>query len=144
MDVLSLLRSKNRCLEKFLETTTEFVAQWEKAGQLGDLTAFQSSRDAILRAIDLYDRKISEAVQEISSVPHPSSNFVERVRAVLEQKNRLIQKILLADEPILQKIEAEKSRIRGEIAANLKQSQLVQKFKSTWIPESGEEFDRQL
>ena len=69
MDVLSLLRSKNRCLEKFLEASTDFLTQARSTDSLPDLPAFEARRDAILKAIDLYDRKVNEAVAMLPQGP---------------------------------------------------------------------------
>ena len=143
MDVLSLLRSKNRCLEKFLQTSTDFLTKARRSGELHELVSFETQRDAILKAIDLYDRKVNEAVALLPPGKRPQA-LVAAVESSLNEKDLLVRRILLVDDQILQLIDAEKTRILKEMAANHKQTATVQKFKSTWIPESGEEIDKKL
>jgi hypothetical protein len=143
MDVLSLLRSKNRCLEKFLEASTEFLADAERSDALPDLPSFELRRDAILKAIELYDRKINEAVSLLPPGQKPLP-LVEAVKVALDSKEALIRRILLVDERILERVEAEKTKVLKEIVSTHKQANLVQKFKSTWMPDSGEEIDKKL
>lgn len=143
MDVLSLLRSKNRCLEKFLQASTEYLAQAQRSEELPSLAPFEAARDAILKAIALYDRKISEAVSLLPPGERPAS-LVEAVKKALDEKEKLIHRILLVDDQIFQRLEDEKTKTLKEIAANNRSAMLAQKFKSTWIPGSGEEIDKKL
>jgi hypothetical protein len=143
MDVLSLLRSKNRCLEKFLEASTDFLAEALRSEQLPDLPKFESHRDAILKAVALYDRKINEAVSDLKPGGFPRI-LVQAVEASLKERETLVHRILLIDDQILERVESEKTKILKEIAANQRQAQAAQKFKSAWISESGEEIDERL
>jgi hypothetical protein len=143
MDVLSLLRSKNRCLEKFLEASSGFLAQARSSGRLPDLPSFEARREAILRAIDLYDRKVSEAVALLPPGPRPQE-LVKAVEASLKEKDVVVHRILAVDEQILLLVEEEKNKVLKEMASNQKRTTLTQKFKSTWLPEAGEEIDKKL
>ncbi len=143
MDVLSLLRSKNRCLEKFLQASSEFLTQARSSGALPGLPSFEARRDAILNAVDLYDRKVNEAVAELPSGSRPKA-LVDAVETSLKEKDTLVHRILVVDEQILQLVEEEKTKILKEMASNQKRAALAQKFKSGWIPEAGEEIDKKL
>lgn len=143
MDVLSLLRSKNRCLEKFLQASSEFLTLARSSGTLPELPSFEARRDAILKAIDLYDRKVNEAVAGLPRGPRPKE-LVAAVEISLKEKDTLVHRILAVDEQILQLVEEEKTKVLKEMASNQKRAALTQKFKSSWIPEAGEEIDKKL
>src|SRR5688572_23953438 len=142
MDVLKLLRSKNRCLEKFLRYSQEFLT-YAEGGDLSTLQYFQSRRDATLKALQLYDRKISEMVAQLSPSERTTS-LIESVRQTLELKGKLIQSILATDQKIISKIEDEKKRILQELSSSDRNKQLVRKFKSGWIAEAGEKLDGKI
>jgi len=143
MDVLSLLRSKNRCLERFLQVSTEYLTEAARSEQLPDLTIFEAKREAILKAIALYDRKLSEAVTSLPPGPRPRS-LVQAVEDSLKEKDLIVHRILLIDDQILARVDAEKTKLLKEMTSNQKKTQAVQKFKSSWISESGEEIDEKL
>ena len=142
MDVSSLLKSKNKCLEKFLELSSEF---WDRAqtGDLSELVMFQTRREATLKAVDLYDRKINEIVSLMTSDKN-SPALVAEVKAALERKDALVKQILELDFKIIAKIEDEKARLVRELSSSRKSQEIAAKFKSTWIAESGEELDKKL
>lgn len=142
MDVLGLLQSKNRCLKKFLELSAEFLKSAEK-GDLSALSDFESRRDAIVRVLELFDRRIAEAIQRLPAAER-SDMLIAAIHRELEAKNTLVQSILSVDEKIMMSIEREKDRIAQDIASSEKGKNMVKKFKSSWVPESGEEFDAKL
>ncbi len=143
MDVLSLLRSKNRCLDKFLQLSTDFLIEAQRSDSMPDLPLFETQREAILKAVALYDRKLTEAVALLPPGERPRA-LVQAVEASLQEKDTLVHRILLIDDQILARVEQEKTKLLKEIATNQKRTQSVQKFKSAWIPESGEEIDKKL
>jgi hypothetical protein len=61
MDVVKLFQSKNRCLKKFHEIAS-ILAQDLENGNFETLKEAESQREAIIKAMELYDRKISEAI----------------------------------------------------------------------------------
>lgn len=140
MDVLTLLRSKNRCLERFLGLSREFVADGAPVGQL-DL--FESRRDATLKAIELYDRKIAETVPLITDQER-TPELIQRVSAELARKEVLVHQIVDLDLKIIGRIEEEKNKLLQQAAVARKGRQALSRFKSTWVPESGEGLDETL
>jgi len=148
MDVLSLLRSKNRCLRKFLQASTEFLASAEESETLPDVVEFGTRRDAILKAIDLYDRKISEAVALLPEARSPGQELpkelIDGIQAALDDKKALVHQILQVDDKILALIDAEKNRVLKDMASTQKQDEITRKFKSTWVHQSGEGVDEKL
>lgn len=142
MDVLKLLRSKNRCLERFLEVTESF---WGKAqnGDLQGLDRFQLDRDAALKAIDLFDRKIAEAASLLSK-DALTFELKQAVEKCLAEREILIHQILETDLKIIGKIEEAKSAALKDLRSSAKSREILKKFKSTWIAEAGEEIDEKL
>ena len=141
-EVLSLLRSKNRCLERYLEITTEFWVSC-KHGDLHGLDVFESERESALRAIGLFDRKIEQVAPQITPSER-TPEIVEELRALLLEREQFVHRIVDADLLIIGKIEAAKSEILREAAAVRKSRESVAKFKSQWIADSGEELDQKL
>jgi hypothetical protein len=143
MEVLmSLLNAKNRCLERFLAISKEFGEKAAESAVEG-LEQFQVRRDATLKAIELFDRKISEAARDISSSER-TPRLIDAVQAALDRKNELVQQILKADENVIQKIEQSKLDLLKELASSRKSKEVLSKFKSSWVAESGEELDKTL
>ena len=142
MDVLKLLQSKNRCLLNFLNQSKKFLAAAE-TGSLSGLQDFQNYRDATLKTLDLYDRKITDSISMLS-ISEKTAPFIRSVKDTQELKEELIRSILKTDQEIIEKIKEEKSRLLMELSASNKNNQMVKKFKSTWISESGEKLDGKL
>ncbi|MGE0616126.1 MAG: hypothetical protein AB7P04_10840 [Bacteriovoracia bacterium] len=141
-EVTTILRTKNRCLMRFLDWSIDFLKQAD-AGDLSGLEAFHEKREAILKALDLYDRKIGEIA--VGLTPEDKDPIViENVKMLLAQKEILVLQILETDAKIIERIEAEQAKIRTEITANQKAKESIAKFKSSWIQEGGEELDEKL
>ena len=51
---------------------------------------------------------------------------------------------MVIDQQVLKLVEEEKNRVARELASTNKNRNLVQKFKSTWVAEAGEEIDKTL
>lgn len=142
MDVVSLLESKNRCLRRFREVSADFLDA-ARSGDLTGLENFHLKRDAILRSLELYDRKINETISLIPT-QEEKRKLAPRVQKALDTRDALVLSILQTDEEIIRKVEEEKARIQEELAVSRKSQQTIAKFKSTWVAESGEEIDRKL
>ncbi|MBL7715660.1 MAG: hypothetical protein JNL01_09350 [Bdellovibrionales bacterium] len=145
MDVLTLLKSKNKCLERFLSLSQQFVAETPSADSLdmATLSQFEARREATLKAMDLFERKLSEAVSLLTPI-EKTPELVAAVRAELERKEVLIHKILEVDLKIISKIEETKNQILREISSGKKNREVLSRFKSHWVPASGEGLDETL
>lgn len=142
MDVVSLLQSKNRCLQKFLNLSLQFLKSAEQ-GDFSTLDDFQSRREATIKALDLYDRKISESVATLAAETDRAA-LADSITPVLEERNRVIEQILRVDDRIMSQLDQEKRRIAEEMAQSRKNQANLMKFKSAWMPESGEGLDEKL
>jgi hypothetical protein len=142
MKVLKLLESKNRCLNRFLRISEKFLSE-ARAGDLSHLNDFETKRDSVLKAIALYDRKISEEVTKLSPL-EKTAPFIESVKKSIQTKDSIIATIFSIDNYIINEIEREKTRLVQELSETDKNHHLVMKFKSKWISESGETLDGKL
>ncbi|MFL5812601.1 MAG: hypothetical protein ACJ763_03415 [Bdellovibrionia bacterium] len=147
MDVIKVLQSKNRCLEKLLELSNVFLAK-ESSEQSpenfhAELDSFIRERDAILKVLDLYDRKVTEVIRALP-LSGRTPELISNVQAVLNEKDRLIQSIILKDNELTQRIEDRKRKLQEDLIASRKSHELAGKFKSTWVSEPGEGFDTTL
>lgn len=142
MEVLKLLRSKNRCLERFLTLSEEFLTLAVK-GDFSELQAFQGRRESTLKAMDLFDRKISEVVTALPYAQRTPS-LIEAVKKALNEKEILVHQILEVDLKIISKIEDEKNNLLKELSSSRKSRAVLGKFKSTWVSGAGEELDETL
>jgi hypothetical protein len=142
MDVLGLLQSKKKCLRRFLTVSETFLASAEQ-GDLSSLESFELQREAVIKALGMYDRKITEAVRAMPMEARTPalSQYVQRD---LDDEAYLVQTILKTDNRIVACIEREKERLSKEMAANRKNNELTGRFKSTWVPESGEGLDKKV
>ena len=142
MDVMPLLHSKNRCLKRYLGLSQSFLKTAE-SGDLSGLTEFQEQREIILKAIGLYDRKISEAVT-LLPVEDRTGTMVAAVRKSMDEREQIVHAIVAIDDEIIILVDREKSKIARELTAHQRSREMVGKFKSAWIRESGEEIDEKL
>lgn len=142
MDVIRLLRSKNRCLERFLTASDEFLVL-ARNGDFSGLESFHKKRDRILKGFDLYDRKLTECIETLPEA-QASTEMAQEAEQALNIKDVLIRKIAETDALIVEQIEMEKNRLLMEMASAQKNSSIVKKFKSNWATGSGEELDETL
>jgi hypothetical protein len=142
MEVLKLLKTQNRCLEKFRSHSEDFLRKANQ-GDFSDLTPFQKHRETILKALSLYDRKLSELISQLLPSER-TPDLIATVQKILELKHNLIHSILVIDQQIINQIEQEKKRLITELSTSDKNNQLVRKFKSKWISEPGETLDGKI
>jgi len=142
IDVIKLIESQNRCLKRFVTDSQQFIASANR-GDLSELYQLQEKRDSIIKALQLYDRKISREVLNLNSKAK-TPEFIQTVKELCQQKENLIQSILALDSKIISLIEEEKLRLMKEVSEFEKRTNLTKKFKSTWVSESGEKLDGKL
>lgn len=142
MKLLSLIRSRNQCLQKFLEISQHFLAEVE-SGDFSGLKSFQDQRTNLIKVSDLFDRKTSEvaaAIQAIDQTPGLQTQIGDLIR----ERHGIVGKIQAVDERILKALETEKARVGQELGGLKKEFRTVKKFKSTWVKNSGDGLDRKL
>ena len=142
MEVLKLIASRNRCLEKLLHCCNTFIES-TKDSHLNKLSSFEMRRSSIFKAITLYDKKISTLLIS-RSIDSSFSEIKAHASALLSHGDTIIKAVFEKDRTILELIENEKNRILGELRDTQKHQSIVSKFKSKWISESGEKLDGRL
>jgi hypothetical protein len=160
-EVLSLLRAKNRCLERIQGLCTAFLERWpnltdadishsesiesNQSKKNSELARFQQRRESYFHILDLYDKRISDALRcQPKAHPLDSINYSEKIDAVLDERSRIVRAIMDQDGLIMAQLESEKTRLFDELTGTRRNQTLVSKFKSSWVPESGEELDQKL
>ena len=144
-EVFKLLKSKSRCLKKLFDLSQGLLAEVQ-LGNYADLDQFHLRRNAVLKAVQLYDRKVTDSLQQIYSlgtfgkIPQFDDTFKNLVQ---EQENE-IKRILDSDRQIILKIEAEKDQLAKELMSTEKKNHMFQRFKSKWVSESGEKLDGKI
>jgi len=138
----ALLDCKNRCLRRFLQSSLDYSGELE-AGEFSGLQKFLLKRERIIKALDLYDRKISSVIEKMN----PSARdelLLEEIRTRIVTKNDIVTRIMKLDAKIMDKIEGEMKSLVGELSGAKKTKGNISKFKSTWVAKSGEELDKTL
>jgi hypothetical protein len=150
-EILSLLKSKNRCLERLMEATREFLRQpLDVLIARGDeseipttpLSVYEDERAAIIRTLEMHDRKINELISALDPAQKTEA-FIADVKAELLGNERLILGVFNADEIVFQRIREAQSQITKLMVENGKSRAILSKFKSAGQP-TGEEMDRTL
>jgi hypothetical protein len=142
--VVKLLRSKNRCLRTLLELSDEFVKATMHGGFPtvdAALPTYQSQRDGIIKAIELYDRKLNESISTLSPAER-TPELIEKLRKDVELSDSLVRGILRKDEEINKRLNDAKLDLLRELTANERNKAIANKFKSGWMPGAGEGLDR--
>jgi hypothetical protein len=160
-EVLSLLRAKNRCLERIHALCATFLERWPSLANAeaaysestesteftrsNELARFQQRRESYFHILDLYDKRISDALRcQPKAHPLDPINYSEKIDAVLEERSQIVRAIMNQDGLIMAELESEKTRLFDELTGTRRNQTLVSKFKSSWVPESGEELDQKL
>lgn len=147
-EIIRLFQAKNRGLQRLLELGTKFLARWDAAEQTAEsrgeaLTRFQARRDSAFRALEHCDRRIGAALAALPNEAR-TPKMLEESRRALAAKDRLLQALIARDQEIMTRLESEKGRVLEELVDARRGQSLVSKFKSTWVPDSGEGLDQKL
>lgn len=147
--ILSLIRSKNRCLERLMDATQAFLAvplrdiASAEESPAAPLRAYDGERAAALKALELFDRKLNERISELSAAEKTEA-FLANVRGEMNRNETLLHSIFNADDVVFRKIADAQARIGKLMQENRKSREILTRFKSTWINEGGDEVDTTL
>ena len=147
-EILELLRSKNRCLDRLMGETREFLAVpleklvTEGDAKVGALATYENARKAIIRTLELHDGKIGELIAALAPA-EKAPEFLGEVREEMLKNERLIISVFNADDVVFRKIGDAQSQIIKLIQENRKSRDLLGKFKSAQ-GQTGEGMDKTL
>lgn len=142
MDVLRLLKSKNRCLKRFLSYTHDFLKKSEPE-LLPQLSFLLAKRETALRILGLYDRKLSKITQNLRHTDQ-TDEFIKSLHEIFSEKTTILNEIFKTDLLLTQLIEENIEKTEKELQSSQKSKDTLQKFKSTWIAEAGDALDTTL
>ena len=147
-EILELLRSKNRCLDRLTAETRTFLAApleslvAESAPNVGPLAAYEDARATIIQTLQLHDRRIADLIAGLPLLER-SEEFRAEVRTEMERNERLIIGVFNADDVVFRKITDAQGQILKLVQENRKSRDLLGKFKSAQTP-TGEGMDTTL
>jgi hypothetical protein len=148
MDVLSLLRSKNRYLRRFEQASLRFLDETENELTHPDFLAavgrLETTRGRILKALDLFNRELNASIDNLPSSARDTA-FIEDARRETDESDRLVSGLLELDSRISARIRSCQDRIALELAASEKSKRIISQFKSSGGGHvSGEGLDQTL
>jgi len=151
-EILDLLQSKNRCLDRLMEATRSFLAAPIETliildEQASDKTrtplmVYEEERLAIIRTLELHDKQVNTLIGHLTT-EEKSFAFMESVRAELLENERLIQTVINADDMVFGRIREAQGQITKLLQENRKSGEILSKFKSGSKP-TGEGMDKTL
>ena len=119
--ILSLVRSKNKSLNSLKDASLK-VAELSVDSLLEDsqiIESYQQNREATLKAIDLYDRKIGEHISKLDQ-NLKDQKFIEKIRDEMLAYEKTLTLLFQQDEIIFKKIEHASKKILLHLQENKK------------------------
>lgn len=149
MDVISLFSGQNRCIERLVRLTREFVEllKSDPTDPFSEIDPLYKKREYVIQAFGLFEKKITQWFDEIPTFEERKriANTLKPVLTpILEQRKQILRELTFLDQKIFDKIQEEKSKICDEMGSIRKMKQTVSKFKSIWVSEAGEGIDTTL
>ncbi len=141
MVAMKAMESKRKCLERFRDLSLQCTKRLAM-GDFAGLKEFLEERDSILKAIDLYDRKLQTAMQSVADSAQQMELNV-RTKDTHQAVIQLVEEIRGIDGVLLEKIEAEGKRVEEEVTKASRAKEALGKFRSG-TDERGEELDQKV
>lgn len=151
-EILSLLQTKNRCLDRLMDATRVFLASPLETLVVNGtavneeirtpLTVYEDERLTIIRTLELHDKHVNTLIAELSPADK-GPEFLEAIHAVLLENERLIQAIINADDMVFRRIREAQDQIIKLVQESRKSGEILSKFKSGSLP-TGEGMDKTL
>ena len=151
-EILSLIRSKNRCLDRLMQVTRDVLtldeSRWlelPKGERCTPLETYDRERIAVTRALELFDGKLNELIPQLTA-DQKRGLPIEEVKAEMHKNEILLHAIFSADDIVFRKLGELQKRVTVQLTENRKSRELLTKFRSQWVTEasSGESVDTTL
>lgn len=140
--IARLLDSRNKCLQKILELSRGFAAEAE-GGSFASLPLFEKKRASLFRALELHEKKLTALISALTPAQR-TPDLIARARTATQLHSTLVAQVTSVDNRIMELIEREKQAVQEAVSISRKHKAVTHKFKSTWMPESGEGLDQKL
>lgn len=141
MEVDELFSAKIRCLEKYVSLSRNLLSELE-VGVFEHLENTYHERDTILRAIELYDSRIDQALLDLPA-DKVSEERMNRIKQLMEQWKAHLHQAYDLDAQMIALIEKEKDSVQAEMAQTQKSRDVIKRFHSQSGKGSGEGLDQQ-
>ena len=134
-EIVSLLKTKNRCLDRLMESTRSFLHApleslvVDRGGSDTPLAIYESERATIIQTLEFHDRRINTLIGEMAAADKTPS-FMEEVKEELLQNEKLIIAVFNADDIVFARIREAQAQITKLITENRKSKDILSKFKS--------------
>ncbi len=147
-EILGLLKSKNRSLERLMEATRAFLAHplenliVEADSARAPLGVYENERGTIIKLMEFHDRKINSLIAELPAKAK-TPGFMADVKSELDRNEVLIRQVFNADDTVFSRIREAQTQITRLLQENRKSRDYLSKFKSGTVA-TGEEMDQTL
>ncbi len=138
MEILNLLKTKNRCFQKLLDLSEEFLAKLN-SGDLAILGIYEEDWVRTFKILGFCDKQLEKYIKTYPKIDN--SNLIDELTSVEALNQAAVPLIIRNNQKIISRIEMELDTIKKDLLASDKNQQLFRKFKSSWISESGEKLD---
>lgn len=134
-EIVSLLKTKNRCLDRLMESTRTFLHAPLESLVLDQeendtpLSIYETERATIIQTLELHDRRINHLIGEMTPAEKTPA-CMEEVKAELMQNEKLIIAVFNADDIVFARIREAQAQITRLITENRKSRAILSKFKS--------------
>ena len=150
-EALSLLRSKNRCLDRLMTVTQEVLLISDdkilepavNAPRVTPLELYDRERASVTKAVELFDGKITEIISAFTP-QEKHGRTLEEVKSEMHKGELLLNAIFNADDIVFEKIARVQKRISTQLSENRRSREMLAKFKSQRSTDAGEEVDTTL
>lgn len=144
---VSFARSRNRCLERFLSLSIDFL-HFLEAGDTSNLNQelrrFEGDRESTLRALDLFERKLHEEGTSLAQSGRPSPELTQELKLQFQRRDEIVHRILDIDLQIMGRIESLKNNHLKDMNQNRVAKERLGKFKSGPGGNSGTGLDHKV
>lgn len=140
---IKLLKSKNRCLRELNLISSDFLSRISSSGTteaeaehfLPSVELFMQNRKALFKMLFFFDRQLKTNPR--TEAETPSSEILEAEK----DSKALIQAALITDQKIYELVESRKLELLSALTRAGKSDQVIRKFKSKWVNDSGGRLD---
>ena len=139
MESIRLIQFMNDCVRRLILISEEFLRESSQRNFSG-VSVFEELRAQEIALFQDIDEKIKTLCLEFSSASLDVQTSQSLRGLILENKS-LLETLTLLDQKIQINLELEKASIQAELHRYEKETHRLTKFKSTWVPESGERLD---
>ena len=145
-ELISLLKSKIRCLRKILQYSEHFLVEANTSAHEDNLERvlnLEKKREIAIRTLDLIERKINEVAGQIPRIERTPTRLGQ-LDALMQESVELVHEIVITDGLVLRKVETIQNEVSKDLLHSKRQQGTIGKFKSSWVSESGSELDKKL